>query len=375
MQTLIPTLLSACVSAGWTVQTNADRATAALAASNTWGAAWSILVSLLVVALLVTLLGLGLIYLERKIAALFQSRLGPMRVGPYGLLQTVMDTIKLLLKEDIVPDKADKVLHLLAPAIALTTPVVVLGLLPYGPLAQLADVNIGILFISAISGFGVLGVLLGGWSSNNKWSLIGAMRAGAQIISYELSATLALLVVVMFAGTLSLSGIVESQAEGWWVWRAPLVGLVAFLIHLIASTAEINRLPFDIPEGESELAAGFHTEYSGMRFSFFFLAEFVNMFTVAALTTTLFLGGWMPFHVGEWARFNEVMDHIPPLVWFSFKTGFIVFVIMWVRWTFPRLRVDQLMHFEWKFLLPVGFANLVAASVVALGNWYFYPVA
>lgn len=296
-----------------------------------------------------------------------------MRVGFHGIFQTVADTVKLLLKEDIVPEKADKLLHLVAPFVALATPVIVLGVIPYGPLSQIADMNTGILFVSAVSGFSVLGILIGGWSSNNKWSTIGAMRAGAQIISYELSATLAILVVVLFAGSMKLSAIVASQEAGWWVWRAPGVGLVAFLIHLVASTAEINRLPFDIPEGESELAAGFHTEYSGMRFSFFFLAEFINMFVVAGLGTTLFLGGWMPFHIGDWTQFNAIMDILPPLAWFTLKAFFIIFVIMWLRWTFPRLRVDQLMHLEWRFLLPVGFANLIIAALVALTNVYFFP--
>ncbi|MBX7258595.1 MAG: NADH-quinone oxidoreductase subunit NuoH [Candidatus Hydrogenedentes bacterium] len=331
--------------------------------------------ALLLVAGLVVVLGMGLIWLERKIAAHFQCRLGPNRVGPFGIFQTLMDTIKLLFKEDIVPMRADKTLHLFAPFLALATPVLILGVIPYGPLQQVADISIGVLFVSAVGGFGVMGILVGGWSSNNKWSTIGAMRAGAQIISYELSATLALLVVVLFSGSMKLSAIVTSQHDGWWVWRAPGVGLLAFVIYLISSTAEINRLPFDIPEGESELAAGFHTEYSGMRFSFFFLAEFINMFVAAGLAATLFLGGWMPFHIGDWASFNAVMDLIPPVAWFSLKAFFIIFLIMWVRWTFPRLRVDQLMHLEWRFLLPIGFANLIAASLIALTNFYFYPLA
>lgn len=330
--------------------------------------------ALLSVAGLVVLLGLGLIWLERKIAAHFQCRLGPNRVGPFGIFQTLMDTIKLLFKEDIVPHRADKALHLFAPFLALATPVLILGVIPYGPLQQVADISIGVLFVSAVGGFGVMGILVGGWSSNNKWSTIGAMRAGAQIISYELSATLALLVIVLFSGSMKLSAIVASQQDGWWVWRAPGVGLLAFVIYLISSTAEINRLPFDIPEGESELAAGFHTEYSGMRFSFFFLAEFINMFVAAGLAATLFLGGWMPFHIGDWTSFNAAMDLIPPVAWFSLKAFFIIFLIMWVRWTFPRLRVDQLMHLEWRFLLPIGFANLIAASLIALTGFYFYPL-
>ncbi len=356
------------------IESISDRAAKSLDVSI-WWTLGHIALALLTVSLLVVFLGFGLIWLERKIAAHFQCRLGPNRVGPFGIFQTLMDTIKLLLKEDIVPIRADKALHLFAPFLALATPVLILGVIPYGPLQQIADLSIGVLFVSAVGGFGVMGILVGGWSSNNKWSTIGAMRAGAQIISYELSATLALLVIVLFSGSMKLSAIVASQQDGWWVWRAPGVGFLAFSIYLISSTAEINRLPFDIPEGESELAAGFHTEYSGMRFSMFFLAEFINMFVAAGLAATLFLGGWMPFHIGDWSSFNAIMDLIPPVAWFSLKAFFVIFVIMWVRWTFPRLRVDQLMHLEWRFLLPIGFANLIVASLIALTNFYFFPLA
>jgi NADH-quinone oxidoreductase subunit H len=319
-------------------------------------------------------LGLVLIYAERKIAAHFQCRLGPMRVGWHGTLQTIADTLKLLLKEDIVPTQVDRFLHVLAPFLSLVGTLLALMIIPFSPLVHLADMNIGVLYITAVSGFGVLGILLGGWSSNNKWSLLGAMRAGAQMISYELSATLALLVVVLYSGSLKLSAIVQSQADGWWIWRAPVVGVIAFVLFLIASTAEINRTPFDIPEAESELTAGFHTEYSGMRFAFFFLAEFINMFTVSAIAATLFLGGWMPFHIGSWVGFNSLMDLIPPMIWFAAKSGFVVFLIMWFRWSFPRLRVDQLMRLEWKVLMPIGFANLFLASLAVLFDFYFFPI-
>jgi NADH-quinone oxidoreductase subunit H len=354
--------------------TVAERASEALD-TNLWAVLGYIVLSVGAIVALITVLGMALIYIERKVAGHFQCRLGPMRVGPHGIFQTVADTLKLLFKEDIVPERADKAMHALAPFFSLLVPVLILGVIPYSPLAQFADVNIGVLFVTAVSGFGVMGILLGGWASNNKWSMIGAMRAGAQIISYEVSATLALLVVVLFAGTLSLRGIVESQADGWWIWRAHGVGLIAFIIYVIASTAETNRTPFDIPEGESELTGGFHTEYSGLRFAFFFLAEFINVFVVSALAATLFLGGWMPFHIGGWEAFNNVMDFIPPVLWFIAKTSFVIFVLMWFRWTFPRLRVDQLMHLEWKILLPVGFANLVTAAVVVLGELYFFPGA
>ena len=318
------------------------------------------------------LLALILIYAERKICAHFQCRLGPMRVGWHGILQSVADTIKLLLKEDIVPYAADKFLHALAPVVALMATLLALIAIPTHSMLALADSNIGVLYISAVSGLGVLGILLGGWSSNNKWSLLGAMRAGAQIISYELSATLSVLVIVMLSGSMKISTIIQAQELGWWVWRAPVVGLIAFISFIISSTAEINRTPFDLAEGESELAAGFHTEYSGMRFAFFFLAEYINLFIVSALGATLFLGGWMPFHLGEFTMFNQVMDLIPQSVWFFAKTGFLIFLSMWFRWTFPRLRVDQLMKLEWKILMPIGFINLLLGALMTIFGLYFF---
>ena len=357
----------------WQAKTIAQRATEALP-DSVWFALGYMVLGVVGVAAFIAVMGMGLIYAERKIAGHFQCRLGPMRVGWHGIFQTVADTLKLLLKEDVVPAQSDRFLHILAPLFTLLGTILVLAVLPMSPIVHVSDVNIGVVYVGAVSGFGVLGILLGGWSSNNKWSLLGAMRAGAQIISYEISATLALLVVVLFSGTLRLSEIVESQAAGWWIWRAHGVGILAFLLFFVASLAEINRTPFDIPEGESELTAGFHTEYSGMRFAFFFLAEFINMFIVAAMTATLFLGGWMPFHIGDFAGFNAIMDMIPPGLWFTGKTAFLVFLIMWFRWTFPRLRVDQLMRLEWKVLLPIGFANLIAAAVVVLFNFYFFPV-
>jgi NADH-quinone oxidoreductase subunit H len=330
------------------------------------------LIALVGVAAMVAFLGIVLIYMERKIAGHFQCRLGPMRVGPHGVFQTVADTLKLLLKEDVVPAQADKLMHIVAPLLSLAATILILAVIPFSPFVQAADVNIGVLYVTAVSGLGVMGILLGGWSSNNKWSLLGGMRAAAQVISYELSATLAALVAVLFAGTLTLSGIVQSQQAGWWVWRAHGVGVVAFVLFLIASTAEINRTPFDIPEGESELTAGFHTEYSGLRFAFFFLSEFINMFGASAIAVTLFLGGWMPFYIQGFERFNSVMAIIPPIGWFVGKTVFLIFVFMWFRWTFPRLRVDQLMRLEWKILLPVGFANLTVAAILVLTKWYFF---
>lgn len=324
-------------------------------------------------AVFICLVALVLIYLERKIAGHFQCRMGPMRVGFHGILQPIADGLKLIQKEDLVPSRADKLLHIVAPFFSLLATILALTIIPFAASLQLIDLNIGVLYLTAVSGFGVLGILIGGWSSNNKWSLLGAMRAGAQIISYEISATLALLVIVLFSGSLKLSQIILVQENGWWIWRAHGVGFVAFIIFLIAGTAEINRTPFDIPEGESELTAGFHTEYSSLRFGFFFLAEFINMFTMCAMTAILFLGGWMPFHIGNLQAFNSIMDLIPGWGWFFLKSFGLIFLMMWFRWTFPRLRVDQLMRLEWKVLLPIGFINLIVATLVAYFNLYFYP--
>lgn len=319
----------------------------------------------------ITLLALALVYLERKIAAHFQCRLGPMRVGPHGVLQPVADAIKLMNKEDIVPAGADKLLHFIAPFMAMIGTVLGLVAIPFAPNIQVIDLNIGILYITAVSGVGVFAVLMAGWGSFNKWSLIGAMRAAAQLISYELSISLALVVVVLFTGSFKLSEIITQQESLWWIFKGHIVAVIAFFIFFTASLAELNRTPFDLPEGESELGAGFHTEYSGMRFSFFFLAEFINMFLACAIMTTVFFGGWLPFHIPGLEIFNNMMDFIPPLLWFTLKTSFLIFVMMWIRWTLPRLRVDQLMKLEWKFLLPLGLINVVIAAVVVTFNWYF----
>jgi len=320
----------------------------------------------------VNLLALTLIYTERKVAAHFQCRLGPMRVGWHGLLQPVADGLKLLLKESPVPRGADKLLFNIAPVIPFTATFALLALIPYPVANKLADLNAGIVFVSAISSVGVIGLLLAGWSSNNKYSLLGGMRTGAQIISYELSASLALLVIVLFVGSLRLGDIVQSQEVGWWIWRGHLPVLLAFVIFTISSTAECNRTPFDLAEGESELTAGFHTEYGGMKFAVFFLAEFVNIFVFSAISATLFFGGWLPLQVPGLAGFNSIMSAIPAAVWFLGKTAALIFLMMWFRWTFPRLRIDQLMKFEWKFLLPLGLINLVITAVLVVNGWYFY---
>ena len=322
-------------------------------------------------ALFFTLLGLILVYAERKVAAFFQQRLGPMRVGKWGLAQTVADAMKLVMKEPLATKNSDKFLFNLAPFIIIISTFMALAALPFAKGLHAIDLNIGILYITAVSSLGVIGILIAGWSSDNKYSLIGAMRSGAQVVSYELSVGLSLLTIVVLAGSLQFSTIVESQEAGWWIFRGHIPAWIAFVIFLIASTAETNRGPFDLAEAESELTAGFHTEYSGLKFAFFFLAEFVNMFILAAIGATVFLGGWMPFHIGTLEGFNNVMDFIPPVFWFFGKVGFVIFIMMWFKWTFPRLRIDQLLTLEWKYLLPINLVNILIMAFVVLMGWYF----
>ncbi|HEX9649112.1 MAG TPA: NADH-quinone oxidoreductase subunit NuoH [Cyclobacteriaceae bacterium] len=321
--------------------------------------------------ILFAVLGLVLVYAERKISAFFQQRLGPMRVGKWGTAQTIADVIKLLFKEPLVNKDADKFLFNLAPYIIMISAFLAIAALPFAKGLHALDFDIGIFYVSAVSSLGVIGILLAGWSSSNKYSLIGAMRSGAQIISYELSVGLSLLTIIVLTGSLQLSTIVESQADGWWIFKGHLPAVIAFLIFMIASTAETNRGPFDLAEAESELTAGFHTEYSGMKFAFFFLAEFANMFIVAAIGATVFLGGWMPFYIGGFTGFNAVMDFIPPIFWFLGKVAFMIFMMMWFRWTFPRLRIDQLLTLEWKYLLPINLVNIVVMAFIGLMGWHF----
>ena len=320
---------------------------------------------------LCVLLGISFVYMERKVAAFMQIRLGPNRVGPKGLLQAVADVLKLLLKEGIIPQSSDKFLFNLAPFIVMIVAMLALAPIPFALGLQMYDVNIGVFYVSAVSSISVIGILMAGWASNSKYSLLGAMRSGAQIVSYELSAGLSIIVIVALAGSMSLGDIVESQRTGWWIFKGHIPAIIAFVIFIIAGTAELNRAPFDMAEAESELTAGFHTEYTGMRFAMFFLAEYVNMFTVCAIGATLFLGGWMPFHVGRFEAFNHIMDFIPPFVWFFGKAFFLIFVIMWFRWTFPRLRIDQLLTLEWKYLMPVSLANMILVALVVIMKWHF----
>ena len=320
---------------------------------------------------LVVVTAIIMVYMERKVAAFMQMRLGPNRVGYFGTLQAVADVVKLLLKEIVTPKAADRFLFALAPFLVTAVSFVALAPISFAPGIQLWDINIGVLYITSITSIGVIGVLMAGWSSNNKYSLLGAMRSGAQIVSYELSAGLSLLAIIVMVGSLSLNDITLSQANGWWIFKGHIPAMVAFVIFIIASTAELNRAPFDLAEAESELTAGFHTEYSGIKFAFFFLAEYMNMFIVAALGATVFLGGWMPFHVGNWVGFNQIMDYIPSVVWFFSKTFFLILIIMWFKWTFPRLRIDQLLTLEWKYLLPISLFNIVLIAFIVLMGWHF----
>jgi NADH-quinone oxidoreductase subunit H len=317
------------------------------------------------------IVGLFLVYAERKVCAFMQNRLGPNRVGPFGIFQTIADLIKLLFVELIPIKNADKLLFNLAPFIVIIASFMAIAAIPFAKGLHAIDLNIGVLYVIAVSSMGVIGVLLAGWSSNNKYSLIGAMRSGAQIVSYELSVGLALITIVILAGSMQLSEIVEAQRTGWFIFKGHIPAFIAFIIFLISSTAETNRGPFDLAEAESELTAGYHTEYSGIKFAFFFLAEYINMFIVASIAATVFLGGWMPFHVGSWEGFNHIMDFIPPFIWYIGKTAFVIFLMMWFKWTFPRLRIDQLLTLEWKYLLPINLVNVLIMAFIVLMGWHF----
>jgi NADH-quinone oxidoreductase subunit H len=316
-------------------------------------------------------LGLFLVYMERKVCAFFQCRLGPNRVGPWGLLQTIADFIKLLMKELITIKSADQFLFNVAPFIVIIATMLAMGAIPFSKGLQAMDFDIGILYVMATSSIGVIGILLAGWSSNNKYSLIGAMRSGAQIVSYELSVGLSLMTIIVLAGSMQLSEIVSSQQTAWFIFRGHIPAFIAFVIFMVASTAETNRGPFDLAEAESELTAGFHTEYSGIKFALFFLSEFMNMFVVASIASTVFFGGWMPLHIPGLTGFNHVMDFIPPFIWFFGKAFTIIFLMMWFKWTFPRLRIDQLLTLEWKFLLPINLVNILIMALCVLNHWYF----
>jgi NADH-quinone oxidoreductase subunit H len=392
------------------------------------------LVFALVIVALLPLVAGYIVLVERKVMADMQVRLGPMRVGPHGLLQPIADAVKLLLKEDIIPESADRLIFWGAPLISVTAAMVALAALPIGPFFQIADLNIGLLFILGVSSLGIFGIVLGGWASNSHYSLLGALRSAAQLVSYETSAGMAIVAGLLLAGTLSTRGIVQAQADAgvWFAFAAP----VGFFIYLVASIAETNRAPFDMPEAESELVAGYMTEYSGFRWALYFLAEYTNMMVVASIATTLFLGGWLRPFAGS--SFFNFLDYLPPLLllgiaaycfwraprqpvlvqkmfmavvgllcmgvalvlglpvlapagtlvasakpgihgafWFLFKVSAYIYVFMWLRFTFPRYRFDQLMHLGWQLLVPLSIVNVMGIglglAVERQWNWGAVP--
>jgi NADH-quinone oxidoreductase subunit H len=317
----------------------------------------SVLVQLVMALIVITMIlifapvtMMFLTWLERKIVGRIQNRLGPNRVGPWGLLQPIADMIKMFTKEDIVPSGADRWVHTLAPVVLVIPVVLAFAVIPFGQNMAPVDLNIGILYIVALGSLATIGIFMAGFGSNNKFALIGGMRAVAQIISYEIPQVLSIVTVLLLAGSLSLVKIVDRQGALWFVAVIP-VGTIAFLIYGISAIAETNRTPFDLPEAESEIVAGHHTEYSGMKFGLFYLAEYLNLFVVCAIGSTLFLGGWQgPF--------------LPPWIWFLAKTYLLIFVAMWIRGTLPRFRIDQMMAFAWKVLVPISLANIVLTGVL-----------
>ena len=308
------------------------------------------------------LIAIVLIFMERKVCAYFQCRLGPMRVGPWGIFQVFADVLKMLIKEIFVVDKADKFLYYLAPVLVIVASVGTFSFLPWNNGAQVLDFNVGIFLLTAISSIGVLGIFLAGWGSNNKYSVVSAMRGAVQMISYEISLGLCIISAVLLTGTMQISGIVGVQGSAWLIFQSPFTW-IAFLVFLIAGNAEANRGPFDLAEAESELTAGYHTEYSGMGFGFYYLAEYLNLFVISGIAATVFLGGWMPLHVVGLDGFNAAMDYIPGIIWFMGKTFAIVWILMWIRWTFPRLRIDQILTLEWKYIMPFMLVVLALTTV------------
>jgi NADH-quinone oxidoreductase subunit H len=326
----------------------------------------------ILVVLNATLVGVTyMVLLERKVIAWAQSRLGPMRVGPYGVLQPVADAVKLMIKEDITPVRADRWVFTAAPIISMVPALIVYAVIPFGPTVRLfgrdvnlfiTDINVGLLYVVSVASVGVYGIILAGYASNSKYPLLASLRASAQLISYEVAVTLTLVSVILVAGTLSMVGIVNAQYNQrvWYVFVQPL----AFVLVLIGGLAETNRAPFDLPEAEQELTGGFHTEYSGMRFALFFLAEYANMIVVSSVVTTLFLGGWLP-PFPNIAAFH-FLYYIPSWAWFLIKSFLFLYLFIWIRATLPRYRYDQLMRLGWKVLIPLAIANLVVTGIVRL---------
>ncbi len=336
----------------------------------------SILIECILVGVLLlvgyAVLAIILIFMERKVCAYFQCRLGPMRVGPWGVLQVFADVLKMLIKEIFTVDKADKLLYFTAPFLVIIASVGTFSFLPWNKGAEVLNFNVGVFLLTAISSIGVLGIFMAGWASNNKYSVVSAMRGAVQLISYEMSLGLCLITAVILTGTMQVSGIVDEQVGPWnWlIFRGHIPAIIAFLVFLVAGNAEANRGPFDLAEAESELTAGYHTEYSGMGFGFYYLAEYLNLFVVSAVATTVFLGGWAPVNVGI-EGFDSLMNLIPGIIWFLGKTFAVVWLLMWVRWTFPRLRIDQILKLEWKYLMPLCLINLVLMTIVVAFGWHF----
>lgn len=340
--------------------------------------AWLTLIKALGVFVLLVLIVLITIWFERRVVGRMQLRPGPNRAGPFGLLQSLMDGVKLAFKEEIFPKAADKAVYILAPIISASTAFVAFAVIPLGPQVsmfgyqtplQLADFSVAVLYIVAVASIGIYGIVLAGWSSGSTYSLLGGLRSSAQIISYEVAMSLAFVSVFLFAGSISTSAIVNAQTKLWFI----ILLLPSFMIYAVSMVGETNRAPFDLPEAESELTGGFHTEYSSLKFALFFLAEYINMVTVSALATTLFLGGWRaPWPLSMWSGANEGWW---PLLWFLLKLFSFIFVFVWLRGTLPRMRYDQFMRFGWKFLIPVSILwILVAATMRYLGNAYDLPM-
>jgi len=364
MQGILATLL--LVAPDWVVSLTRERR------PNTFWAEYVLwpVIQILVVLFIVLTLVAYLVYLERKVSAFMQARLGPMRVGPWGLLQPLADGIKLLLKEDIIPIKADRAVFIIAPIVSVVGALVVFAVVPWGAAwATIANVNIRLLFILAVSSVGVLGLVLAGWGSNSKYSLLGALRSSAQMVSYEIGMGLSIIGALMFARTLSMSGIIEAQrADGiWYILVQPL----GFLVYAVSALGETNRAPFDLPEAESELVAGYHTEYSGFRWALFFMAEYSGMIVTSAVAVTVFLGGWMLPGVTGTSLFgigpisNPSLHTFLSIIVFAGKIMLLIYAYMWFRWTWPRYRYDQLMELGWKWMIPAGLANIVLTGI-----WY-----
>lgn len=327
---------------------------------------WTILIECVLVGLGIlvgyALLAIVLIFMERKVCAYFQCRIGPMRVGPWGIFQVFADVLKMLIKEIFAIDKADLFLYYVAPFLVIVASVGTFSFLPWNKGMSVLDFNVGIFMVTAISSIGVVGIFMAGWGSNNKYSVVSAMRGAVQMISYEMSLGLCLICAVILTGTMQMSGIVEAQTGPWrWLIFQSPTAIIAFLVFLVSGNAEANRGPFDLAEAESELTAGYHTEYSGMGFGFYYLAEYLNLFVISGLASAIFLGGWAPVNIGLEA-FDNVMNLIPGIFWFLGKTFMVVWILMWVRWTFPRLRIDQILKLEWKYLMPLMLLVLVLTT-------------